>query len=104
MKFVQRKEVVLYRNSVLPLVRLNQVLSVPDAPAPAEGEAANPSVLVTEVGEIRVGLLVDEVLGQQEIAIKSLGTLLKGVKGFSGVTILGDGRIALVLDVPTLLQ
>jgi two-component system chemotaxis sensor kinase CheA len=103
-KFVQRKEVVLYRNSVLPLVRLNQVLSVPDAPAPAEGEAANPSVLVTEVGEIRVGLLVDEVLGQQEIAIKSLGTLLKGVKGFSGVTILGDGRIALVLDVPTLLQ
>jgi two-component system, chemotaxis family, sensor kinase CheA len=102
-KFVQRKEVVLYRNSVLPLVRLSEVLKVPASDA-VEGENANPSVLVTEVGEIRVGLLVDEVLGQQEIAIKSLGTLLKGVRGFSGVTILGDGRIALVLDVPTLLQ
>ena len=104
-KFIQRKEVVLYRSSVLPLVRLNQVLQVPAAPSSqGENENDNPSVLVTEVGDIRVGLLVDEVLGQQEIAIKSLGTLLKGVKGFSGVTILGDGRIALVLDVPTLLQ
>ncbi|NTV53325.1 MAG: chemotaxis protein CheA [Candidatus Firestonebacteria bacterium] len=103
-KFIQRKEVVLYRNNVLPLVRLKQVLSVPDPEVPEAVENANPSVLVTEVGEIRVGLLVDEVLGQQEIAIKSLGLMLKGVKGFSGVTILGDGRIALVLDVPTLLQ
>jgi two-component system, chemotaxis family, sensor kinase CheA len=106
-KFVQQREVVLYRNSVLPLVRLQKVLQVPEEPAlprPEGEDAANPSVLVTEVGEIRVGLLVDEVLGQQEIAIKSLGAMLKGVKGFSGVTILGDGRIAMVLDVPTLLQ
>jgi len=58
---------------------------------------------LTEVSDVRVGLLVDEVLGQQEIAIKSLGPMLKGVKGFSGVTILGDGHIALVLDVPSLI-
>lgn len=99
-KFIQRKEVVLYRDSVLPLVRLHRVLQL----SGAESEDSSRAVLVTEVGEIRVGLLVDEVLGQQEIAIKSLGPLLKGIKGFSGVTILGDGRIALVLDVPTLLQ
>ncbi len=104
-KFIKHREVVLYRNSVLPLVRLQKVLNVPEETLVADdAEAAAPSVLVTEVGEMRVGLLVDEVLGQQEIAIKSLGTMLKGVKGFSGVTILGDGRIALVLDVPTLLQ
>jgi two-component system chemotaxis sensor kinase CheA len=103
-KFMQHKEVVLYRNSVLPLVRLQKELDVPLEAGADHPENANPSVLVTEVGDIRVGLLVDEVLGQQEIAIKSLGALLKGVRGFSGVTILGDGRIALVLDVPTLLQ
>jgi two-component system chemotaxis sensor kinase CheA len=103
-KFIKHREVVLHRNSVLPLVRLQKVLNVPTDVSPADLENNNPSILVTEVGEIRVGLLVDEVLGQQEIAIKSLGAMLKGVRGFSGVTILGDGRIALVLDVPTLLQ
>jgi len=97
-KFVQQREVVLYRDSVLPLVRLNQVLGLPGE----EEKNADQAILVSEVGEVRVGLLVDEVLGQQEIAIKSLGPLLKGVRGFAGVTILGDGRIALVLDVPSL--
>lgn len=98
-KWVQKKEVVLYRDSVLPLVRLHHVLDT------GLGELRNEdqAILVTEVGDMRVGLLVDEVLGQQEIAIKSLGPMLKGVKGFSGVTILGDGHIALVLDVPSLI-
>ncbi len=97
-KLVQQGEVVLYRNSVLPLVRLHRLLEVPGQ----ENEGQGRAILVTEVGEIRVGLLVDEVLGQQEIAIKSLGQMLKGIRGLSGVTILGDGRIALVLDVPSL--
>ncbi|MEW6516932.1 MAG: chemotaxis protein CheA [candidate division FCPU426 bacterium] len=99
-KFVQQGEVVMYRDSVLPLLRLHRVLQVPGE----ESRSPNRAVLVTEVGEMRVGLLVDEVLGQQEIAIKSLGSLLKAVKGFSGVTILGDGRISLVLDVPSLIN
>lgn len=98
-KMVQQGEVVLYRDSVLPMVRLGQVLEVPQSDEKESGSA----ILVTEVGEMRVGLLVDEVLGQQEIAIKSLGHMLKGIKGLSGVTILGDGRIALVLDVPSLI-
>jgi two-component system chemotaxis sensor kinase CheA len=99
LKHVQHGEVVMYRDSVLPLVRLQRVLEVPLV---GENNGKN-AVLVTEVGDLRVGLLVDEVLGQQEIAIKSLGQLLKGIKGFSGVTILGDGRISLVLDVPSLI-
>jgi len=98
-KHVQHGEVVMYRDSVLPLVRLQKVLEVPRL----NGGESKKAVLVTEVGDLRVGLLVDEVLGQQEIAIKSLGQLLKGIKGFSGVTILGDGRISLVLDVPSLI-
>ncbi len=99
-KFVQQGEVVIYRDSVLPLLRLSRMLQVPGE----ESTSVNRAVMVTEVGDMRVGLLVDEVLGQQEIAIKSLGPLLKGVKGFSGVTILGDGRISLVLDVPSLVS
>ncbi|MCK5241679.1 chemotaxis protein CheA [bacterium] len=99
-KFVQQGEVVMYRDSVLPLLRLHRILEVPGE----ESKSIDRAVLVTEVGEMRVGLLVDQVLGQQEIAIKSLGQMLKSVKGFSGVTILGDGRISLVLDVPTLVQ
>lgn len=98
-KLVQQGEVVIYRDSVLPMVRLHQTLELPGK----ESEDKSRAILVTEVGEMRVGLLVDEVLGQQEIAIKSLGQMLKGIKGLSGVTILGDGRIALVLDVPSLI-
>jgi len=99
-KFVQQSEVVMYRDSVLPLLRLHRILEVPGE----ESRSVDRAVLVTEVGNTRVGLLVDQVLGQQEIAIKSLGPMLKSIKGFSGVTILGDGRISLVLDVPSLIQ
>ncbi|MCD4813060.1 chemotaxis protein CheA [bacterium] len=97
-KHVQQGEVVMYRDSVLPLLRLHRILEVPGE----ESQSNDRAILVTEVGEMRVGLLVDQVLGQQEIAIKSLSPMLKSIKGFSGVTILGDGRISLVLDVPSL--
>jgi chemotaxis protein histidine kinase CheA len=56
------------------------------------------------VGESRVGLRLDEVIGQQEIAIKSLDRILKGIRGFSGATILGNGKIALILDVNSLIE
>ncbi len=99
LKHVQQGEVVMYRDKVLPLLRLHRVLNTPEEDRP-EPERA---VLVVEAGETQIGLLVDEVLGQQEIAIKSMSAMLKGVRGLSGVTILGDGRIALVLDVPSLI-
>lgn len=98
-RHVQQGEVVLYREGVLPLVRLQKVLQVPGT----EQRSFSRSVLVADIGDMRVGLLVDEVMEQQEIAIKSLSPILKGTRGFSGVTILGDGKISLVLDIPSLL-
>ena len=99
---VQQQETFLLRDEVIPLYYLQEILEmeVPSAGSPSGLE----TVLIAEVGESRVGLLVDEVLGQQEIAIKSLDRLLKGVRGFSGATILGSGKIALILDVNSLIE
>lgn len=95
-KLVRNQEVVLLRGSVLPLVKLRELLDVPAK----EGENGEEyAVVVARVGERRAGLVVDSLIGQQEIVIKSLGKLPKGIKGISGATILGDGRVALILDV-----
>jgi two-component system chemotaxis sensor kinase CheA len=96
---MKQGEMITYRESYMLLIRLGAVLEVPNS----GGEAPSQTVLVVENNDRHFGLLVDEVIGQQEIAIKSLGPFLKQVRGFSGVTILGDGRICMVLDVPSLL-
>ncbi|MGH7441291.1 MAG: chemotaxis protein CheW, partial [bacterium] len=89
---------MLLRGEPLLLRRLDELLGCP-------GSAWAPlfTVLVAESGDAHAGLAVDEVLGQQEIAIKSLGRSLKSVRGFGGVTILGDGSVRLILDLPSLL-
>ena len=56
------------------------------------------------IGERKAGIVVDNLIGQQEIVIKTLGKLLSGLKLFSGATVLGDGRVALILDVGTVVQ
>ncbi|MCS7234218.1 MAG: chemotaxis protein CheA [Synergistetes bacterium] len=99
-KLVRNQEVILLRGSVLPLVKLHELLEVPVETGKNGGEYA---VVVTRVGERRAGLVVDSLIGQQEIVIKSLGKLLKGIKGISGATILGDGKVALILDVVPLI-
>jgi two-component system chemotaxis sensor kinase CheA len=90
---------IMLREEVLPVMRLDGVLGLP-----VNEGAALFTVLVVETGERRMGLVVDEVLGQQEIAIKNLGRSLKAVRGFGGVTILGDGSVCLILDLPSLLE
>ena len=109
-KRIEKFEVINLRNEVLPLVRLHRVLkSVQIKPSQltdaqiADEENKDISVVVVESGNKKAGLIVDQVLGQQEVVIKSIGTFLKGIKGFSGATILGDGRVALILDVATLI-
>jgi two-component system chemotaxis sensor kinase CheA len=92
-------ETVLLRDEVLPVTRLRGLIGMDNSQLPA-----NFTVLVAESGERRAGLMVDEVLGQQEIAIKTLGKTLKGIRGFGGVTILGDGTVCLILDLPSLLE
>ena len=101
-KLIQQQETLVLRGDVIPLYRLQELLDLPFFPpeTPADLE----SVLIVEVGESRVGVIIDGVLGQQEIAIKSLDKLLKGIRGFSGATILGSGKIALILDVNILIE
>lgn len=94
-----RTEVARVRDQLLPLIRLEQVLGVPSS-APSLEESV---VVVAESQGRRCCLLVDQLLGNQEVVIKSLGDGLKGIRWFSGGAILGDGSIGLILDVEGIL-
>lgn len=98
-KYVQAEEVINLRGSVIPLIRLNQILDI----EPPETEPESLTVVIVNKGEKQAGLVVDNLLGQQEIVIKSLGKFISNSKIISGATILGDGEIALILDVNTLM-
>ncbi|MCH5332334.1 MAG: chemotaxis protein CheA [Agathobacter sp.] len=98
-KYVQAKEVMHLRGSVIPLVRLDKVLDI----EPMEVEPENLTVVIVKRGDSQVGLVVDNLIGQQEIVIKSLGKYINGNKLISGATILGDGEVALILDANTLM-
>lgn len=98
-KYVQAKEVIHLRGNVIPLIRLDEVLDI----EPAEKEKENLTVVIVKRGDSQVGLVVDNLMGQQEIVIKSLGKYINGNKLISGATILGDGEVALILDANTLM-
>jgi two-component system, chemotaxis family, sensor kinase CheA len=100
---VQHQEVTLLRGEVLPIIRLRQVLNVPTNEDFKEKDEEI-SLVVCSSGEKRAGFMVDELLGQQEIVIKSLGNLLGGLPGIMGATMRGDGSIALILDIPSFLN
>ena len=93
-KFVENKEVINLRGSVLPLVRLNEVLDTSSTREPDEDMV----VVIARKGDQLAGLVIDELMGQQEIVIKPLGKYTNKCKLISGATILGDGEIALILD------
>jgi two-component system, chemotaxis family, sensor kinase CheA len=90
-----KAEMLLVRGSLLPVVRLHKVFGV----VPKSYEAAAGLVVVAESGPSRFCLLVDDMLGKQEVVIKSLGEALKKVRGIAGGAILGDGRVGLILDI-----
>lgn len=98
-KYVQAKEVIHLRGSVIPIVRLDQMLDI----EPKEEEPDHLTVVIVQKGDQQAGLVVDNLIGQQEIVIKSLGKYINGNKLISGATILGDGDVALILDVNTLM-
>ncbi|HNV71840.1 MAG TPA: chemotaxis protein CheW, partial [Candidatus Ozemobacteraceae bacterium] len=101
---VQHQEVTLLRGeTLLPIIRLRQVLGVPTQDAEKEKNEVR-SVVVCASGEKQAGFMVDELLGQQEIVIKSMGNLISGLPGIMGATMRGDGSIALILDIPAFLQ
>jgi len=95
-KYVQSKEVINLRGSVIPIIRLGQVLDIESE------ETENLTVVVVKKGDRSAGLVIDKLIGQQEIVIKSLGKYINNSKLISGATILGDGEVALILDVNTL--
>ena len=98
-EYVQQKEVITLRGNVIPIIRLNEILDVP-----ATGEKKdNMLVVIVKKGDRLAGLVVDELIGQQEIVIKSLGKYINKSKLISGATILGDGEVALILDANTLI-
>ncbi|MBQ7775000.1 MAG: chemotaxis protein CheA [Lachnospiraceae bacterium] len=98
-KLVQNKEVIHLRGTVIPLVRLSNVLDIESKKSSDE----NMVVVIVKKGDKQAGLVIDELLGQQEIVIKSLGKYIKQCKFISGATILGDGEVALILDANALL-
>ncbi|MBR2045690.1 MAG: chemotaxis protein CheA [Agathobacter sp.] len=97
-KYVEAKEVIHLRDTVIPLVRLDRVLDV----EPKE-DPEHLTVVIVKRGDQQAGLVVDDLIGQQEIVIKSLGKYINGNKLISGATILGDGEVALIIDANTLM-
>ncbi len=98
-KLVENKEVINLRGSVIPLIRLDDVLQVPNK-RENNGDLV---VVIVKKGDKLAGLIVDELIGQQEIVIKSMGKFISKCKFISGATILGDGEVALILDANALI-
>ena len=97
-KHVQTKEVINLRGSVIPLIRLGEILDV----EPGDFQPESLTVVIVKKGDKQAGLVVDNLIGQQEIVIKSIGDYINCSKLIGGATILGDGEIALILEVNTL--
>ena len=98
-KTVQSKEVINLRGTVIPIIRLDEILDCKSTRDPNENMVA----AIVKKGDKLAGLIVDELIGQQEIVIKSMGKYINKCKFISGATILGDGEIALILDANALI-
>lgn len=98
-KLVQNKEVIQLRGTVIPIIRLSDVVDATSSKSPED----NMVVVIVKKGDRLAGLVVDELIGQQEIVIKSLGKYISKCKFISGATILGDGEVALILDANALI-
>ncbi|MCF6097055.1 chemotaxis protein CheA [Thermovorax subterraneus] len=96
---VQNNEVILLRGNVIPILRLHQILDI----SAGESDEETLTVVIVKKGDKEVGLIVDNLLGEQEIVIKSLGNFLKNIKFIAGATILGNGQVALILDINALI-
>ena len=96
---MEAKEVIHLRGLVIPIIRMDKILDI----EPLEKEPQSLTVVIVKKGEKYAGLVVDSLIGQQEIVIKSLGKFIRNNKIISGATILGDGEVALILDANALI-
>ncbi len=101
-KFVQAKEVIHIRGTVIPIIRMDKVLEIPSR-GDEDKKNKNLTVIIVKKGDKQAGLVVDELIGQQEVVIKSMGKYIKVPKMISGATILGNGEVALILDTNALI-
>lgn len=99
---VDGQDVIIVREKALPLFYLKHWLIHGMDKIPQENESQH--VVIVNVGMRKVGFVVDQLIGQEEVVIKPLGSMLQGTPGMAGATITGDGRIALILDVPSMLK
>lgn len=97
-KTIERKQVLRLRDEVVPLVKLSGIFDVPTE------EKNDVYIVILGLAERRIGLIVDTLLGQEEIVIKTLGDYLKGTPGITGATIMGDGRVNLIVDVASMIE
>ncbi|WP_279144886.1 hybrid sensor histidine kinase/response regulator [Helicobacter pullorum] len=97
---VENKSVLRLRNEVLPLVRLADIFGVDSVFDNSE----QAYVVVIGLAENKIGVIVDFLIGQEEVVIKSLGSYLKGTEGIAGATIRGDGRVTLIVDIAAMMQ
>lgn len=95
-KRIEKREVIQLRNEILPLVSLREVFGLTKKEFSRNEEIY---IIAVEVGEKKVGVVVDSLYSREEIVIKTLGGILKRTKGISGATILGDGRVVLIVDI-----
>lgn len=100
-KILQNFEVVRVRDEVIPTIRLSKELGLSVSPK-AKVDDGRISLVIIEHGKKTVGLVVTQVLGEQDIVVKPLGSIIRRTKGIAGATILGDGKVALILDTMTL--
>ena len=100
MSTVDGKRVVIVRDKALPLVYLRDWL----VRSGVRAEEGKGYVVVVSYGSQHVGCVVDQLIGQEEVVIKPLGSMLQGTQGLAGATITGNGRIALILDMPGLME
>jgi two-component system, chemotaxis family, sensor kinase CheA len=101
---INRRDAMQLRGTVLPLVALRRVFGIQDTDSPDIGTTARLVVAVHAPGGRQIGLIVDGLIGEQEIVIKPLGNLVGDVPGVSGAAILGDGSVALIMDVSSLIN
>ena len=97
-KLVQKQEVIVVRDEIIPIIRLRNVLGLPE-----EKDKDLMMGVIVKKGDKQVGFIIDSLIGQQEIVIKSLGKYLSGIDVIAGATILGNGEVALILDVNSLI-
>ncbi len=99
---VENKDVLRLRENIIPLVYLGDTLGIGKNKKTLDGKEIY--VVVVAIAEKKIGLIVDELIGREEIVIKSLGNYLTNIKGISGATIMGDGSVTLILDVANVIN